>query len=118
MKLYNEVLKRCKAFLVDLNSQKQLLTTQDFSKYFYGPIEYFLETDQGLRHSYKLLKLKEEINHIENSKMLSVLMHGDLWLGSILYNNDKIGIIDWELFSIIGVPLWDFFSLVFHIGTE
>jgi hypothetical protein len=118
MMLYNEVLKRCKAFLVDLNSQKQLLTTQDFSKYFYGPIEYFLETDQGLRHSYNLLKLKEEINHIENSKMLSVLMHGDLWLGSILYNNDKIGIIDWELFSARGVPLWDFFSLVFHIGTE
>jgi hypothetical protein len=45
-------------------------------------------------------------------------MHGDFWLGSILYNSGKVGFIDWEFFSERGVPLWDYFSLIFHIGIR
>ncbi len=116
--LYIQVSKKCKDFLINLHRQNQDLTSEDFYKYFYEPLDYFKKTILGQKHPSRLHKLKEQVDDMQNRGLHSVWMHGDFWTGSILYNGENIGVIDWEFFSERGVPLWDFFSLVFHIGGE
>lgn len=115
--IYIDVLRNCKEQLVVFNCQEQFLSLEDFHKYFYNPLEVFSKTELGKRHSLKLKILKAQIDEILESKLISVWMHGDLWAGSILYNGKQAAIIDWEFFSRRGVPLWDFFLLVFYFGA-
>ena len=116
--LHNDILEKCKNFLVDLHLQKQIFTPEDFSKYFYEPIDNLSKTNLGEKYKSVLIELENQVRKIEKTKLYSVWMHGDFWDGSILYNNGNIGFIDWEFFSERGVPLWDYFSLVFHIGIN
>ncbi|MBA7702730.1 hypothetical protein ES703_111500 [subsurface metagenome] len=40
--------------------------------------------------------------------------HGDFWGGSILVDEGKIKVIDWEFFRMSHLPLYDLFALAIH----
>lgn len=112
------ILGMCENFLLQFNSQKELLNGLDFMNYFYEPVENFRRTEAGKTYSMKLENLIKYADRMLKDKLNAVWMHGDLWGGSILFGGDRISIIDWEFFSEMGVPLWDFFSIAFHAGES
>jgi hypothetical protein len=116
--LHIQILEKCKKVLANLHLQKDILTQDEFFEYFHEPINNLNKTQFEKTYHSKLSELKEEIRALEKVPLPSVWMHGDFWLGSILYNSGKVGFIDWEFFSERGVPLWDYFSLIFHIGIR
>ncbi len=114
--LYIYALDICKGLLLQLDRERQLLTSRDYEIYFHNPIDHLKNTALGRKYPARLITLKEQANIIQKERLYSVWMHGDLWGGSILYNGKNIWVIDWEFFTQKGVPLWDFFSFAFHIG--
>lgn len=116
--LYIDVMEKCTRVLISMGCNNELLNEKDFSQYFYKPLEDFHKSTLGINHESELLKIKSGIESIEKDTLNSVWMHGDFWTGSILYDKSNIGVIDWEFFLGKGVPFWDFFSLVFHIGAD
>jgi hypothetical protein len=116
--LHIDILAKCKNMLIALHLQNNVMTQNEFSKYFYEPIDSLNNKQFEEIYQSKLSQLQNEIHDLEKVPLPSVWMHGDFWLGSILYNSEKVGFIDWEFFSERGVPLWDYFSLIFHIGIR
>jgi len=113
-----EVLEKSIKLFISMGHQTQKLPVSDISRYIGDPIEKSIRSELGTRYALRLQKLKAYADSLKMDGLASVWMHGDLWGGSILYDGDIIGIIDWEFFSKRGVPLWDLFSLVFHAGDS
>ncbi len=113
---YIYILNTCKDFLIQLSAEKEPSTTTLFTKFFLTPIEAFEKSESGGKYSIKLDQLRAEADKLQGKHFHLVCMHGDLWGGSILYNDKKIGIIDWEFLTFNGVPFWDFYSIAFHAG--
>lgn len=116
--LHIDTLEKCKNMLINLHLQNDVMTLKEFSKYFYEPLDKLSNKQFDKIYDLKLSQLKDEMRSLERVRLSSVWMHGDFWLGSILYNSGEVGFIDWEFFSERGVPLWDYFSLIFHIGIR
>jgi hypothetical protein len=116
--IYVDIINRGKDFLANMKVSAHSMTIKDFSIYFYRPLEACENSDLAATHPSKVIELKSHVDHLMSTGICSVWMHGDLWGGSILVDSEAMAVIDWEFFSKNGVPLWDFFSLAFHIGTE
>lgn len=98
------------------NSKQELINKNDI-------IEEVLLIKKGLQYVnhgdlnqyYKWLDDYEKF--MENNKIYKTGVHGDFWISNILINSkdDKIHVLDWELFREKGNPLLDFLTFLYNL---
>jgi len=116
-RVYIHILKRCEDILCEFSKYKKEMEQITANRYFREPIDNIERTPLGSEYPFFIQRVKGDLSTIGIDCIPSVFMHGDMWGGSVLYNNGDIGLIDWEFSTYDGVPLWDLFSLVFHTGA-
>lgn len=116
LRLYYKGLAIVYEIVMNFAKDKTRMKTRTFEHYLKGPVENFEKT-KGLAYQYpqKVKILKGKLKKVANKSIFSMPMHGDLWGGSILINNN-VNIIDWEFFQEEGIPLWDIFMFAVHPG--
>lgn len=102
-----------KLFQKDTQITEVIFTQKELEKYLLRPIRVFCEknyiTESEKRYFDEYIK---KIKSILGCKFPLVSNHGDFWIGNILFENDRMGVIDWADLTKVELPFWDLFTFI------
>jgi len=104
-------------FYSNIGIQEKRLTVEDIQIMFLVPLRTY-EAKHILDSVEKefLLKFESSTGSLVGTTLPLTGCHGDFWGGSILVEEGKIKVIDWEFFHMPRLPLYDLFTLAIHPG--
>ncbi len=101
---------RMSSWLVKFHQATRISEIKIHKEYANELLKPVFERLGGSTESFKVLSVL--INSLEGRRIFNVFAHGDLHLDNILIKNDgSIALIDWDLSSRQGLPLWDILDL-------
>ena len=104
-------------FYSSIGIQQKQLTVEDVKRLFLVPLcTYEHKHILGSVEKEFLSKFEDSTASLVGTTLPLTGCHGDFWGGSILVDEGKTKVIDWEFFRMPRLPLYDLFTLAIHPG--